>query len=155
MTAYCLNCGEYVRFEGEPITVKTRIGARRRLVGTCAECGYRVSRFLPSESGPTAHSVRVGAGVWREVQRASFLLEISQRAVAENVLREHLGAFVDGELLRLSEAGVISGSELARRRRELTRPIEEWAAPEPGRTEAVNGRRGLSELWRMLFGEGE
>jgi len=79
-------------------------------------------------------------------------LEISQRAIVENVLREHLGAFVDEELLRLNEAGVISGGELARRRRQLAEPIEHWTPPERGRG-AASHRSGLNRLWQLLLGE--
>jgi len=155
MIAYCLNCGEYVQFEGEPITVKTRIGARRRLVGICAECGHKVTRFLPSENGPTVHSVRVGATTLRGLQRASCLLELSQRAIVESILSEHLCAFVGDQLVELNRAGLIRGSELARRRRELAKPVEDWTPPERGRTAAVEGPQEPSRLWRLLFGEGK
>ena len=127
---YCLNCRETVAFAGEPVTVRTRVGARARLVGTCERCGSEVSRFLPSEDGPTAHNVRVGATILRELQRASSLTGISQRAVVESILDEQLAVFVETKLNELEQAKLISRSELWRRERELARPVEQWKEPE-------------------------
>ncbi|MHB1006521.1 MAG: hypothetical protein ACYC3S_12900 [Chloroflexota bacterium] len=152
-TVYCVNCREYVRFARPPVEVKTRIGARKRLVGVCDQCGSAISQFLPSECGPTAHSVRVGETVLRDLQRASFLLEVSQRAIVENILEEHLHAFVEGQLEKLERAGLIHHSERRRRQRELDRAIEGWVPPERLEDTAAGRPSGLGRLWRLLFGE--
>lgn len=128
---FCVFCGEKTQFAKPPAELRTRIGARRRLAGRCAECGHEISCFLPSEDGPTVHSVRVGESVWRELQRASALLEISQRAIVENVLSEHLDTFVEDELLDMERAGLIRRGERARRQRDLSQPIELWTRPRP------------------------
>jgi hypothetical protein len=127
---YCVACGQTSHFARPPVELKTSIGARRRLIGRCATCGQKISAFLSSEDGPTVHAVRVGTATKRELERASHLLEISQRAVVENVLREYLADFVTAELERLAAGGLITGKEHNRRQEQLAQPIESWTPPE-------------------------
>lgn len=139
---FCVFCGRKTDFTSPPIVLKSKIGARRRLAGRCDECGSQVSVFLPSENGPSVYSVRVGASIKWEIERAAALLDISQRAVVENIVDDHLKAFVEDELDRLEEGGLLTRRERTERQRELERPVEEWEPP-ADRPVKSTARRGL------------
>lgn len=148
---FCLSCQKKTHFRKPPVEVKTRIGALRRLKGRCLACGKEVSLFLASDSGPTVHSVRVGEQVWQELQRASALLGIPQRAITENLVMDNLEEFVLHELSELERGGLIRPAERSRRERDLNKPIGQWQPPEQEEEKDPDETPNLLEWLMDLF----
>ena len=63
---------------------------------------------------------------------------ISQRAVVENILSEHLHTFVEDELSKLESGGVLTAWQRAERERELKQPIEQWTPKQKSPDEALS-----------------
>lgn len=123
---FCFACGAPTSFAKTPTLERAATG-RIIATGRCAQCGGEVATIIAGDAEPATCKVKLSATAKREVERAAYLLDCSQRELLDRFIANALPDFVRRELDRLTDEGHITPGEKLRRLRHLEAPIAAWS----------------------------